>query len=615
MALAMGNRKGRVDVLSFYGVIKNAFSHPTPDKAHTILEQHLLRFDEKSNLVLYVDAIDNNGKPRKSQFVNVKSSLGSTFHWPYEDRQSFVAYMVQAGWTVRTCETEAGVAIAVDCQPSDVVFSADSDMLGYVSVATLWRPVNKYQVLDNYSIIKSLDKTDPKSMVDACLANIKVSTKNQTGETFSIALRVFVHMTLIDPQVLTPGVSFIDLRKRFQDVCTKYEHIKKNRVTEESPDQSAPEMHSQQLTRITERSQQLGSTIQDPSSQQDLGRHPPLPRTRTPRLNRPRYLFKRIDRKKLKRRPPPPKMKQYVLKAYKESERKPEKPKAKPKPKPALKSLSDSTASTDKLAVKRLMAYQHPTATFHVGTLSANVERGLRNQSGLQTEVMSVLQSAISEAARIKRQAQRLIGKYLEHLSRKGVESLEAEDRRFLDLLCPRVSMADVKDDSNDAIEDDEDGDRAVAAVDGDKYKEEENDNDDSDLGASRGGSNGQPNSCEEQNEQVEGRLLRFYNGSNSRVKKRTWDLKRAKQVEYQAIAASLLGAVGGDIGRHQDPDNPVLIGVGLSQFQSTGRLMSLHSSFLAHFVPLTRSLGYAVEGLNEFYTSKNCPDCKNFVA
>ncbi|KAG0195583.1 hypothetical protein BGX28_001059, partial [Mortierella sp. GBA30] len=68
-------------------------------------------------------------------------------------------------------------------------------------------------------------------------------------------------------------------------------------------------------------------------------------------------------------------------------------------------------------------------------------------------------------------------------------------------------------------------------------------------------------------------------------------------------------------IGERKDPGNPVLIGVGLGQFKSTGRLSSLHSSFLAYFVPLVRSLGHIVVGLNEYYTSKKCPDCENFVA
>ncbi|KAI8595980.1 hypothetical protein EDD21DRAFT_448198 [Dissophora ornata] len=85
--------------------------------------------------------------------------------------------------------------------------------------------------------------------------------------------------------------------------------------------------------------------------------------------------------------------------------------------------------------------------------------------------------------------------------------------------------------------------------------------------------------------EQVEDQLLEFYDGNNNKFKKHTWDLERAKHIEYQTIANSLLKSVGGSLGeRCMDP---VLIGVGLGKFGSSGRLTSLHSSFLSYFIPL----------------------------
>ncbi|KAG0347856.1 hypothetical protein BGZ54_004783, partial [Gamsiella multidivaricata] len=80
--------------------------------------------------------------------------------------------------------------------------------------------------------------------------------------------------------------------------------------------------------------------------------------------------------------------------------------------------------------------------------------------------------------------------------------------------------------------------------------------------------------------EKVEERLSEFYSGNKNRFKKHALDMERAKQAEYQAIAASLLGILGGSIGRHRNPANPVLIGVGLGRFKSIGRLSSFHSSF-----------------------------------
>ncbi|KAG0030690.1 hypothetical protein BGZ83_004681, partial [Gryganskiella cystojenkinii] len=181
MLAALGNKRGLVDVLSFFGVIRNAYSHHSLEKAHTIVEEHLKRYGSKSNLVLYIDGgpalekqetskkrresgskaalkctgsldklesiIENDGKPRKSHFVDVKKSLSSTFYWSSEDRQALIRHLQQTGWTVRVCETEADVAIAQDSKPDNIVISADSDMLGYASVTTLWRPVGKHLVL------------------------------------------------------------------------------------------------------------------------------------------------------------------------------------------------------------------------------------------------------------------------------------------------------------------------------------------------------------------------------------------------------------------------------------------------------------------------------------
>jgi len=93
--------------------------------------------------------------------------------------------------------------------------------------------------------------------------------------------------------------------------------------------------------------------------------------------------------------------------------------------------------------------------------------------------------------------------------------------------------------------------------------------------------------------EQVKERLSQFYNGNNNRFKKHTWDMNRAKQAEYQAIAEMLLREVGGTTGRHRDPGNHVIIGIGLGQFKSSSRLSSLHSSFLSYFVPLVSMLVY----------------------
>ncbi|KAF9100598.1 hypothetical protein BGX27_000325 [Mortierella sp. AM989] len=89
--------------------------------------------------------------------------------------------------------------------------------------------------------------------------------------------------------------------------------------------------------------------------------------------------------------------------------------------------------------------------------------------------------------------------------------------------------------------------------------------------------------------------------GYVTKLEEHTWDMERAKHVEYQAIANSLLQIVGGSLGRHRADDNPVLIGIGLGEFGSSSRMSSLHSSFLSYFVPLVT--------LRQFF----CRNCERY--
>ncbi|KAF9903119.1 hypothetical protein EC991_004145 [Linnemannia zychae] len=56
------------------------------------------------------------------------------------------------------------------------------------------------------------------------------------------------------------------------------------------------------------------------------------------------------------------------------------------------------------------------------------------------------------------------------------------------------------------------------------------------------------------------------------------------------------------------------VIGISLGQFKSSSGLTTLHGSFQAFFIQLARSLGYVVVGVNEFFTSKKCLTCEQFV-
>lgn len=174
-------------------------------------------------------------------------------------------------------------------------------------------------------------------------------------------------------------------------------------------------------------------------------------------------------------------MKQLVYKRYKEPETKREKQTSASKDPPKPKTLS-TTAPTDKLAITRHLAYHHPTSSLNIGTLKANIKLALPHQEDLQQEVMEVIQSATREAARVKREGQRLIGMYIEKLDEAGFDHISASDRDILRHLCQPVSMADVKD-SDDIVVDEDDDDEINGVMEAQVgADDDEADDDDSDL-------------------------------------------------------------------------------------------------------------------------------------
>ncbi|KAF9119138.1 hypothetical protein BG015_006424, partial [Linnemannia schmuckeri] len=187
------------------------------------------------------------------------------------------------------------------------------------------------------------------------------------------------------------------------------------------------------------------------AAQQDDG-HPPLNRTRIPR-NRARFSFKERTRKTV--HDPPPKMKQFVLKYYKEHPTTTTDQASSIKSK--AKAEKDSTVAKKppgtkgKKGLVRSMAWYHPTVTLETGTLAANTKRVFIPSSvpasskpatvmpgstmptttmpapstpaldrpDLQRLVMECLQEATHLAAGVKREAQRLVGQFVEAMGKK----------------------------------------------------------------------------------------------------------------------------------------------------------------------------------------------------
>ncbi|KAF9109482.1 hypothetical protein BGX30_008397, partial [Mortierella sp. GBA39] len=177
-----------------------------------------------------------------------------------------------------------------------------------------------------------------------------------------------------------------------------------------------------------------------PSPPPEDSGHPALARTRIPR-HRERFSFQERTRKKL--HAPPPRMKQMTLKFYKQppetSAKSPPKPKTNVEKAPA--SAKKPLTEMKKVGLVRSLAWRHPTVSLEVGTINANTKRVFLggqtsttpspttpgsiapfpttptlSASDLQCSVVECLQECSRLAADKKREAQRLIGIFVETL-------------------------------------------------------------------------------------------------------------------------------------------------------------------------------------------------------
>ncbi|KAF9119345.1 hypothetical protein BG015_006370 [Linnemannia schmuckeri] len=162
-----------------------------------------------------------------------------------ESRTSLAAYLINNGWNVIECPSEADIAIASDCQPSDIVVSGDSDMLIYDTVKTIWRPLSRGRflvyklaevlghleisrakltalgivskndytsnlarlgVITNHKIVKSLEETetDVEKLIQQYLVHPDVVCKKPSATHFQASMKVFVHRQFTVPDSTMP---------------------------------------------------------------------------------------------------------------------------------------------------------------------------------------------------------------------------------------------------------------------------------------------------------------------------------------------------------------------------------------------------------------------------
>ncbi|KAF8945173.1 hypothetical protein BGZ47_003134 [Haplosporangium gracile] len=344
--------------------------------------------------------------------------------------------------------------------------------LAVVSRNDYHRNIHSLGPATNFSIIKDIgSRSDARDIITAYLTHGQVRMKNTEDETFENSIRVFI---LLQQERIKPLVQvsqaqelFLVLQDKFKELCIKHESLKNIRAagvekrTEEdvvrlSSPKSFNRFRTVESPKVVAKPNSApasspqsaptpGPSQQTPSltSNLDADGHPPLARTRIPR-NRGRFSFKERTRRVVHAQPP--KSKQFKLKFHQErpetvnnlTSAKKTTPKAK-KPPPNTKPIADK----DKKGLLRSLSWHHPTAWLEFGTLEANARRvsgdaatstapeKLPNSTIVQQEVVDCVQEAVQLAANVKRNTQRLIGKFIETLA---VRMDAAEETKWTEL-------------------------------------------------------------------------------------------------------------------------------------------------------------------------------------
>ncbi|TPX35602.1 hypothetical protein SeMB42_g07162 [Synchytrium endobioticum] len=98
---------------------------------------------------------------------------------------------------------------------------------------------------------------------------------------------------------------------------------------------------------------------------------------------------------------------------------------------------------------------------------------------------------------------------------------------------------------------------------------------------------------------------------STKKYKRKRWDADKAKRGELDRVLEGIVNMVGESMGHKLSGGKKVIVAIGMGDFSST---KSCHVMFTRYLIRKLRPLGYTIVGVNEYYTSKKCPCCTEFV-
>ncbi|KAG0294208.1 hypothetical protein BGZ98_001851, partial [Dissophora globulifera] len=335
--------------------------------------------------------------------------LRNSFRWDSEARNGLVLFLRNCGWTVVQCETEADVTIATDTVQGDIVISADSDLFVYQHIKVVWRPLpgNGFLEYQKSAVISALGFETAEQLAAlgvvstndynhsvyglGCETNYKIIKEiDSKGSDKQVKdVPALVKEYLADERVVIKNKG----GNTFDTSIDVFVHLKQTLITHGQHD-------NPDVTRLETRLEDIKERFKDACG-------------------------KFAERK------------QTQLTSRQAAKSISKKPATKPKKPPT------PIESMNKKQLREALGWEHPMVTLNIGTLQANIRAALKTEREVSCRMIVRLREAVNEANKIKRRAQRLIGRYVEKMA-SGC--LEPVDQTYLDGLCRRVQLEDADD-------------------------------------------------------------------------------------------------------------------------------------------------------------------------
>ncbi|KAF9933842.1 hypothetical protein FBU30_004238 [Linnemannia zychae] len=456
----------RVDILaSFFPIIRCAYANHDLLKANTIVARHLAASGiSRASAVFYIDGpspkekqktrefrdekrraalakattlisdmediFQRGGKLQITYFRKLAKHINASFMLSMDSRRALAHFLREHGWTVIECEPEADIAIARDCRDIDIVVSADSDILNYKSIKTIWRPMGRsgFRIYNVSKLLKCLEisRTAFTTLVVVCRNDYSLNVRRLgVSSNYKIILSLDKEeFTAADSATFLQDIGVCDIIQKLKSLRLGLENIKKYDAIRSSINVKKHE-RPQAFNRY--------NTIDKPSE------HRPDPHSSGRKYKyRERYAIK--TRTQLKKHEPPEMLKKYRQKPWKSIPESPlDRPNKTSSSKP--KKQSRDLATMDKKALVKAMQWDHPIRTLDIGTVNANAT--LLGKGGVN-EAIDATEDASDDTKSTNSTNTTNTTCTINTTNITSAKILSDVDRKLLSILCPAFTVKEL---------------------------------------------------------------------------------------------------------------------------------------------------------------------------